>query len=85
MENAYNVFVGNPDGKKPPGRPRRRWKDNIRMNIVLTGFRVWIGFISLLIRPGSCEHGNEPSASIKNGKFLDWLCFSIRSLIYGVT
>jgi hypothetical protein len=25
--------VGNPEGKRPLGRPRRRWEDNIRMNL----------------------------------------------------
>ena len=30
--NAYRVLVGNPDGKRPLGRPRIRWKDNIKMD-----------------------------------------------------
>ena len=29
--NAYRVLVGKPEGKKPLGRPRRRWEDNIKM------------------------------------------------------
>jgi hypothetical protein len=29
--NAYRLLVGQPEGKKPLGRPRRRWVDNIRM------------------------------------------------------
>jgi hypothetical protein len=29
----YNVLVGKPEGKRPLGRPRRRWKDMIRMDI----------------------------------------------------
>jgi hypothetical protein len=28
--NAYKLFVGKPDGKRPLGRRRRRWVDNIR-------------------------------------------------------
>jgi hypothetical protein len=28
---AYRVSVGRPEGKRPLGRPRRRWKDNIKM------------------------------------------------------
>jgi hypothetical protein len=28
--NAYTILVGNPKGKKPLGRPRRRWVDNIK-------------------------------------------------------
>jgi hypothetical protein len=30
---VYRVFVGRPEGKRPLGRPRHRWEDNIRMNI----------------------------------------------------
>jgi hypothetical protein len=28
---VYRVLVGRPKGKRPPGRPRRRWEDNIKM------------------------------------------------------
>jgi hypothetical protein len=31
--NAYRLLVGKPEGKKPLGRPRRRWVDNIRMGL----------------------------------------------------
>jgi hypothetical protein len=31
--NAYRILVGNPEGKRPLGRPRRRWLDNIKMNL----------------------------------------------------
>jgi hypothetical protein len=30
---TYRIFVGNPDGKRPLGRPRRRWVDNIEMDL----------------------------------------------------
>jgi hypothetical protein len=30
---AYRILVGKPEGKKPLGRPRRRWKDNIKMDL----------------------------------------------------
>jgi hypothetical protein len=29
---VYRVLVGKPEGKRPMGRPRRRWEDNIRMH-----------------------------------------------------
>jgi hypothetical protein len=29
--NAYRIFVGKPEGRRPLGRPRRRWVDNIKM------------------------------------------------------
>jgi hypothetical protein len=31
--NQYRIFVGKPKGKRPLGRPRRRWVDNIKMKI----------------------------------------------------
>ena len=31
--NAYRVLMGTPDGKKPLGRPRRKWEDNIKMDL----------------------------------------------------
>jgi hypothetical protein len=30
---AYRVLVGRPEGKRPLGRPRRRWEDNIKMHL----------------------------------------------------
>jgi hypothetical protein len=35
--NAYRLLVGKPDGRRPLGRPRRRWLDNIRMDLVEVG------------------------------------------------
>jgi transposase len=31
--NAYRVLLGKPEGKRPLGRPRRRWEDNIKMDL----------------------------------------------------
>jgi hypothetical protein len=31
--NAYRILVGKSEGKRPLGRPRRRWVDNIRMDL----------------------------------------------------
>jgi hypothetical protein len=31
--NVYRILVGKPEGKRPLGRPRRRWEDNIRMDL----------------------------------------------------
>ena len=33
----YRVLVGKPEGKRPPERPRRRWEDNIKMNLQEVG------------------------------------------------
>jgi hypothetical protein len=32
--NVYRLLVGKPEGKRPLGRLRRRWKDNIKMNLL---------------------------------------------------
>jgi hypothetical protein len=33
MTGAYNILVGRPEGRRPLGRPRRRWEDNIKMDL----------------------------------------------------
>jgi hypothetical protein len=38
---VHRVLVGNPDGKRPLGRPRRRWEDNIKMDLQGS----WWGFV----------------------------------------
>ncbi|KAJ4450211.1 hypothetical protein ANN_01618 [Periplaneta americana] len=42
--NAYRVLVGRPEGKRPLGRPRRRWEDNVKMDLKAVGYndREWI-------------------------------------------
>ena len=34
---VYRVLVGKPEGKRPLGRPRRRWEDTIKMNLQEVG------------------------------------------------
>jgi len=34
---VYRVFMGKPGGKRPMGRPRRRWEDNIKMDLQEVG------------------------------------------------
>jgi hypothetical protein len=34
---VYRVFVGKPEGKRPLGRPRRKWEDNIKMDLQEAG------------------------------------------------
>jgi len=40
MRNAYKTLVGRPEGKRPFGRSRRRWEDNIIMNVREIGWEV---------------------------------------------
>ena len=42
--DVYRILVGKPEGKRPLGKPRRKWEDNIKMDLQKVGFRVmdWI-------------------------------------------
>jgi hypothetical protein len=40
---AYKILVGRPEGRRPLGRPRRRWEDNIKMDLQEVGWGMdWI-------------------------------------------
>jgi hypothetical protein len=41
---VYKVLVGKPEGKRPLGRPRRMWKDRVRMDLGEIDWGVWNGF-----------------------------------------
>jgi hypothetical protein len=45
IRNVYRLLVGQPEGKRPLGRPRRRWIDNIKMDLLKIGLSGvdWIG------------------------------------------
>jgi hypothetical protein len=47
---VYSVLVGKPEGKKPRGWPRRRWEDNIKMDLQEVG--IWTGSSCLRIGTG---------------------------------
>jgi hypothetical protein len=64
--NAYRILVGKPEGKRPQGRPKCRWVDNIEMDLSEIGWygldRTGLGWGPV---EGSCEQGDEPSSSLK--------------------
>jgi hypothetical protein len=69
---VYRVLVGRPEGKRSLGRPKLRWEDNVKMDLR----EIWIdgaNWIQLLSGWGSvagfCEHGGEPSGSIRKDIF----------------
>jgi hypothetical protein len=45
--NAYSILVGNPEGKRPLGRPIHRWVDNIKMDLREIGWggMYWIDLV----------------------------------------
>jgi hypothetical protein len=65
---VYKLLVGKPEGKRPLGRPRRRWIDNIKMDLLEIGLSV-VDLIDL----AQDRYSNEPSDSIKCWETIDWL------------
>jgi hypothetical protein len=49
--NTYKILVGKPESKRPLGRPRRRWMNNIKMDLRKMGWDCmdWIGLVWLRI------------------------------------
>ena len=70
---VHRVLVGKPEGKRPLGRPRRRWEDNIKMNLQEMGGGCgdWMELAQDRDRWRALEYGDEPSGSVKCGEFLD--------------
>jgi hypothetical protein len=58
---VYKVFVGKPKGKRPLGRPRRRWEDGVRMDLGECGLDSTSSGQGLVA--GCCECVDEPSGS----------------------
>jgi len=50
--DVYRILVGKPEGKRPLGRPRSRWDDNIKMDLQKIVCGVWTGSIWLRIGTG---------------------------------
>jgi hypothetical protein len=67
--NAYRILMGKPEGKRPLGRPRRRWVDNIKMYLTEIG---WVG-VDWFDMAQDRDHGNKPSGSMKCWEVLEWL------------
>jgi len=70
----HTIFLLEDMKRRPLGRCRRRWKDNIRMDLREIGSDVFqLDVIGSGVGPVAdcCEYDNENSSSIKGGKFLD--------------
>jgi hypothetical protein len=73
-KGVYRFLMGKPEGKRPLGKPRRRWDYNIKMDLQEVRCGVYgldRAASGLEQAEGTCECGNEPSDFIKSGKFLD--------------
>ena len=51
-KGVYRVLVGKPEGKSPLGRPRCRWKGDIKIDLQEVGCGVWTGTSWLMIGTG---------------------------------
>jgi hypothetical protein len=49
---VYSGLVGKPEKKRPMGRPRHRWEDNIKIDLQKVGGGVWTGLNLLRIEKG---------------------------------
>jgi hypothetical protein len=52
VRGSCNILVGRPEGRRPLGRPRRRWEDNIKMDHGEIGLGDVVGLIWLRIVTG---------------------------------
>jgi hypothetical protein len=74
-EKIHKIFwFGKPEGKRPIGRARRRWEDNVRMDLREIGYKA-VDRIHLVQDRGPmmscCVQGNEHSGSMKRSEFLN--------------
>jgi hypothetical protein len=71
---VYRLLVGKPEGKRPLGRPRRRWENNIKMDLQEVGgsHGDWkeLAQDRERWRAGSWGYGEKLSSSINAGNFL---------------
>jgi hypothetical protein len=69
---VYRVLVGRPEGKRPLGRPWRRWKHDIKMDLRDIGIDkgdLDSGGSGYCQMAGFCEHSDEPSGFTKKAGY----------------
>jgi hypothetical protein len=67
VRSVYRDLVGRPEGKRPLGRTRYRWEDNIKMDLREIGIDGdnWIQLAQESPVASFCEHDNKPLGSIQ--------------------
>jgi hypothetical protein len=68
--NVYRILVEKPEGKRSLDKPRHRWEDNIKMDLM--EWKDWTGLIWLRIGTLAGQ-GNEPSGYIKVTEFFAYI------------
>ena len=57
---VHRILVGKPEGKRPLGKPRHRWEDNIKMDVQEVGEGGdWMNWLRIGTGGGTCEYGKE--------------------------
>jgi hypothetical protein len=86
-ENAYRILVGKSEGTRPLGRPRRRWVDNIKMNLREIGWGT-MDWVDLTQDRDQWRALSNTVMNLRVGKFLR-ICatrgFARRAQIHGVS
>jgi hypothetical protein len=67
---VHRVLVGKPEEKRPLGRPRRRWKNNIKMDLQEVGGGRGDWMEKQGQAAGTCGYGEGLSSSVNVGNFL---------------
>ena len=73
---VYRILLGKTEGRRPLGKPRRRWVDNIRMDLqeVVCGYMDWVGLAQDRDRWRTLVSAvMNLRVPLKCGEFLDWL------------
>jgi len=79
---VHRVLVGKPEGKRSLGKPRRRWEDNIKMDLQEGGggHGDWMELAQDRQVAGTCGYGEGLSGSINAGNFLtSWKVYWLAS------
>jgi hypothetical protein len=73
--NVYRLLVQKPEGRRPLGRPKQSWVDNIKTDFGETGWDgvEWMVWLNIGQVESSCECNNEPSGSMKCWETIKWL------------
>jgi hypothetical protein len=73
--NVYRLLVAKPEGKRLLGRPRRRWMDNIKVDLLEIGLSVvdWFGLVQDRYRWRALVNSVKPLGSLKCWETTEWL------------
>jgi hypothetical protein len=84
--SSYKIWAGKPKGERPLGRPGYIWEDNTKMGLrEISGHGLDSSDLEQRPLADCCEHGNETLLPKKYWEFLEWLSFSKRTHLHGIS